>query len=77
MRATCLVSATDYHRHWLGGAVSAAPARPSPYPGPERRHASDRRIAHDRRWDGSRGRRFRLRDRRRNDATNTLHRGEQ
>lgn len=64
----CYVTNTDYKKHFRG---LRPPARleedPVIWSGPDRRVAlSDRRQpGHERRWDQSRGRRFRFKDRRR------------
>jgi hypothetical protein len=62
MPSLCYVSARDYARYW-GDAEPSAPAR---WDGPERRTGPKdrRRPGHERRWEGTRGRRFRYGDRR-------------
>ena len=76
MKAQCYVSGADYRALWQGLPpihVSSQTMVITGYPvdaiyvGPERRRSGlqDRRTQnHDRRWEGSRGRRFRLADRR-------------
>ncbi len=72
MTSICYVTNTDYKQHfrWM-----RPPARheddPVTWSGPDRRVAlGDRRQpGHERRWDASRGRRFRFKDRRRSTET--------
>ena len=66
----CLVSLKDYMVYWFDEAgVQVYPPVPV-WNGTERRvGAADRRaVAHDRRWEKARGRRFRLRGRRLGDV---------
>ena len=64
--SVCLVSVSDYKVHWKGGSAKSQ-QQPS-WEGVERRSGlRDRRApGHDRRWDGTVGRRRRLADRRKN-----------
>jgi hypothetical protein len=64
--AECLVSGSDYARHWEGKTTPTKANAPQPYTGPERRIGpADRRSSgHDRRFEFTRGRRYRLADRR-------------
>lgn len=57
------VTDADYQRYWLGREVLPVVNRPAgDRPEHDRRSSGDRRsLGHDRRWDGSRGRRFRAR----------------
>lgn len=65
MASVCYVSAADYARYF---APEGAPDPPPPDVvvfGPERRQIDRRRPGHERRFEASRGRRFRPGDRRR------------
>lgn len=62
MASTCFVTAQDYSIHFEGKGAKREPI----WNGTERRlDTVDRRhVGHERRWDTSRGRRFRVGDRR-------------
>lgn len=64
MTKTCFVRAADYATHF--DHVPDPEVEPAPvWSGVERRIATtERRAVVDRRWDGQRGRRYRLADRR-------------
>jgi hypothetical protein len=65
----CLVSGLDYLKHWRG--LIDEPIVIETWNGSERRSGpKDRRSSkHERRWEASRGRRFRLIGRRREDSS--------
>jgi len=62
----CFVSAKDIRIHWQNEIAVSQSGLPPIWSGDERRIGpEDRRaVGHERRWEGSRGRRFRLQDRR-------------
>lgn len=68
----CYVSAADYARYWAPKQVRGVldvPFEPVTIVEDRRIAMCDRRApAHDRRWEQSRGRRFRLSDRRKGKA---------
>lgn len=70
----CLVSASDYQRFWTGAESTPGDHVAAAWNGRERRRdVPDRRTrAHERRWEASKGRRWRLADRRTDVAMETL-----